>query len=174
LPAEVYDKGRNFENPELYAIYPFRLFGIDKPGLDLARDTFAARKFKDNGCWRQNGIQAALLGDVQTAVGNVTFVLQRTEPQCRFPAFWAHGSDYVPDEDNGGNGMHALQLMLMQSEGRSIRLLPAWPRHWDADFKLHAPSNTTVECVVRAGKIARLQVTPARQADILLPTPEPK
>ena len=37
--------------------------------------------------------------------------------------------DYVPDEDNGGNGMNTLQRMLMQSEGRRILLLPAWPKH---------------------------------------------
>ena len=163
-------QGHNFENPELYAVYPFRHFGLDKPDLDLAKATFAARRFKDDGCWRQNGIQAALLGDTATARKNVVFVLQRKEPQCRFPAFWAHGSDYVPDEDNGGNGMHALQLMLMQSEGRKIYLLPAWPKNWNASFKLHAPLNTTVEGVVREGKVESLKVSPLeRKADVILP-----
>lgn len=27
----------------------------------------------------------------------------------------------------------------MQTIGREIRLLPAWPKQWDVDFKLHAP-----------------------------------
>lgn len=85
----------------------------------------------------------------------------------RFPAFWAHGSDYVPDEDNGGNGQNTFQLMLMQSEGKKIRLLPAWPKSWDGQFKLHAPFNTTVEGRVRGGAIENLQVTPAaRRADV--------
>ena len=168
LPAEVYGPSHNFENPELYAIYPFRLFGLDKPNLGLAKTTFAARRFKDDGCWRQSGVQAALLGDTATARKNVTFVLQRKEPQCRFPAFWAHGSDYVPDEDNGGHGIHALQLMLMQSEGRKIYLLPAWPKNWNANFKLHAPLNTTVEGVVRDGKVESLKVTPSdRRGDVV-------
>jgi hypothetical protein len=169
LPAEVFDQGHNFENPELYAVYPFRLFGLGKPGLDLARTTFAARRFKDNGCWRQSGIQAALLGDTATARANVVFVLTRQDKQCRFPAFWDHGSDYVPDEDNGGNGLNALQLMLLQSEGRRLRLLPAWPKEWDCDFKLHAPRNTTIEGRVRNGKLASLTVTPAeRRQDVVL------
>jgi len=170
LPAEVYGPRHNSENPELYAVYPFRHFGLNKPDLDLAKATFTARRFKDDGCWRQSGVQAALLGDTATARKNVVFVLQRKEPQCRFPAFWAHGSDYVPDEDNGGHGIHALQLMLMQSEGRKIYLLPAWPKNWNASFKLHAPLNTTVEGVVRDGKVESLKVTPAeRRADVVLP-----
>ena len=160
LPAEVYDKGHNFENPELYAVYPFRHFGLGKPGLDLARATFAARRFKTNGCWRQDGIQAALLGDAETAKRNVMFVLTRKDKQCRFPAFWDHGSDYVPDEDNGGNGLNALQLMLLQSEGRRLLLLPAWPKEWNCHFKLHSPLQTTVEATVRGGKIESLRVEP--------------
>ncbi len=166
-PAEVFDGGHNSENPELYSVYPFRHFGLGKPGLDLARATFAVRRFKTNGCWRQDGIQAALLGEAGVARSNVVFVLTRKEGQCRFPAFWAHGSDYVPDEDNGGNGVNALQLMLMQAEGRKILLLPAWPKNWDCAFKLHAPLQTTVEGKVRNGKVEDLVVTPAeRRADV--------
>ncbi len=172
LPAEVYDQGHNFENPELYAIYPFRLFGLHQPNLELAQTTFAARRFREDGCWRQSGIQAALLGDTETARKNVVFVLQRQDPQVRFPAFWAHGSDYVPDEDNGGNGMNALQLMLMQSEGRKIYLLPAWPKTWSASFKLHAPFNTTVEGCVQDGHVQSLLVIPPeRHSDVVLPGP---
>ena len=60
--------------------------------------------------------------------------------------------------------------MLMQSEGRKIYLLPAWPKNWNASFKLHAPLNTTVEGVVRDGKVESLKVTPAeRRADVVLP-----
>ena len=167
FPAEVFDKGRNSENPELYSIYPFRLFGLGKPDLELARATFAARHYKANGCWTQDGIQAALLGDTETARKNVTFVLKRQDKQLRFPAFWEGGHDYAPDEDNGGNGLHALQLMLMQCEGRKITLLPAWPKGWDAEFKLNAPLNTTVEGRVRGGKVEGLKVTPeSRKADV--------
>jgi alpha-L-fucosidase 2 len=169
LPAQVFDKGHNFENPELYAVYPFRLFGLGKPGLDLARATFAARRFKTHGCWRQDGVQAALLGDPDTARTNVVFVLTRQDKQVRFPAFWDHGSDYVPDEDNGGNGVNALQLMLMQSEGSRITLLPAWPRQWNAEFKLHALGQTTVRGAVHQGKVVDLKVIPpSRRNEVVM------
>jgi hypothetical protein len=90
----------------------------------------------------------------------------------RFPAFWTAGNDYVPDEDNGGNGLHALQTMLVQFEGSKIHLLPAWPKTWDAEFKLHAPMQTTIEGVVSGGKLVKLKVTPeSRRKDVIVTEP---
>ena len=169
LPAEVFGSSHNSENPELYAIYPFRIFGLGKPELQLARDTFAVRRFKSPGCWSQDGIQAALVGDAEVARKNVIFNLTRQDRQLRFPAFWDPGHDYAPDEDNGGNGLNILQTMLLQAEGQKIILLPAWPKNWDADFKLHAPLQTVVEGKVRGGKLESLAVTPAeRRGDVAL------
>ena len=39
--AESYRGKQNVENPELYAIFPYRRYGIGKPELELARRTFA-------------------------------------------------------------------------------------------------------------------------------------
>ena len=60
--------------------------------------------------------------------------------------------------------MIALQRMLMQCEGKKLLLFPAWPKDWDVDFKLHAPQNTTVECVYRGGKVEKLVVMPEGRA----------
>jgi hypothetical protein len=161
-------KPRNLENPELYAVYPFRLYGLGKPDLQLAVNTFNARKFKDKGCWVQDPIQAAMLGMAEVAKTYVSYNLTRKDPGQKFPAFWAQGHDYTPDEDNGGNGENGLQEMLMQADGRKILLLPAWPNEWDVDFKLNAPYNTTVEGKVVHGKLTDLVVTPAsRKADVI-------
>jgi hypothetical protein len=87
----------------------------------------------------------------------------------RFPWFWTKNNDWIPDMDNGGAGMMTLQLMLLQCDGRQIRLTPAWPEDWKADFKLHAPYQTTIEAQVEDGKITRLKVTPAdRASDVLM------
>ncbi|WP_426668671.1 DUF5703 domain-containing protein [Mucilaginibacter sp. McL0603] len=161
-------KSFNSENPELYAIYPFRLYGLGKPGLDVAVNTFNARKQRAKGCWVQDPIQAAMIGDADVAKDYVSFALTRKDPHFKFPAFWDKGNDYSPDEDNGGNGENGLQQMLMQVDGKKIMLLPAWPVGWDAVFKLNAPYNTTVEGKVEKGKLTNLKVTPAsRLADII-------
>ncbi|MDB5112535.1 MAG: hypothetical protein JWR67_3649, partial [Mucilaginibacter sp.] len=101
----------------------------------------------------------------------VSFALTRKSPDLKFPAFWATAHDYNPDEDNGGNGENGLQQMLMQTDGKKIILLPAWPSGWDADFKLNAPYKTTVEGKVVKGKLTIIKVTPAsRMADVIIHT----
>jgi alpha-L-fucosidase 2 len=171
LPAERFDKLKNTENPELYAIFPFHLFGVGKPELQLARDTFAARLHPSHDCWSQDDVQMAYLGLTEQAK---EFVSKRASPashsDSRFPAFWNAFHDWLPDMDHGGVLQLALQSMLMQCEGQEIRLLPAWPSEWDADFKLHAPRQTIVQGKVRGGRIEELQVTPdSRRADVILP-----
>jgi hypothetical protein len=141
---------------------------LGKPGLDVAVNTFNARKQRTKGCWVQDPIQAAMIGDADVAKDYVSFALTRKDPHFKFPAFWDKGNDYSPDEDNGGNGENGLQQMLMQVDGKKIMLLPAWPAGWDAIFKLNAPYNTTVEGKIEKGKLTNLKVTPAsRLADII-------
>jgi hypothetical protein len=83
---------------------------------------------------------------------------------------WGPNYDWLPDQDHGANLMHTLQLMLLQCDGRAIRVLPAWPAEWDVHFRLRAPGNTIVEVDYRGGEIERLAVSPsARRADVILP-----
>ncbi|HWD91522.1 MAG TPA: DUF5703 domain-containing protein [Verrucomicrobiae bacterium] len=168
LPAEKYGPTRNAENPELYVAFPYRLYGVGKPDLQLARDTFAARRFPQDICWGQDGTQASVLG--LTGVAKKAAIAEFTDyGDERFPWFWKAGHDWIPDLDNGGSGMITLQNMLMQCDGRRIQLLPAWPADWTADFKLHAPYQTTVEGRVEHGKIIRLKVTPkSRTKDVVI------
>jgi len=59
--------------------------------------------------------------------------------------------------------------MLLQNDGRTIYLLPAWPRDWDCEFKLHAPLKTVVSGTVRNGKLVSWEVEPGkRKADVVI------
>jgi alpha-L-fucosidase 2 len=172
LPAEEYGKTCNGENPELYVAFPYRLYGVGKPGLQLAQDTFAARLFHQDTCWGQDGPQAAVLG-LTTVAQKAAFNEFTDYGDERFPWFWKARNDWIPDLDNGGSGMTTLQLMLMQCDGKRIQLLPAWPADWTADFKLHAPYQTTVEGHVEQGKLTGLNVMPADRAkDVVVVYPK--
>jgi hypothetical protein len=115
--------------------------------------------------WHQDGIFFARMGQTAAAADYNTRKLQNS-PR-RFPTFWGPGHDWVPDHNWGGSGMIGLQEMLLQTIGRRILLLPAWPKNWDCSFKLHAPFQTVVEGRVVAGKILDLKVTPeSRRADV--------
>lgn len=175
IPALQYDDCRNSENPELYAVFPYRLFGVGKPELKTARNTWNARRIKDAGGWRQDAIQAALLGLTDEARAAVVKSLSTSHAGSRFPAFWGPNFDWVPDQDHGGVACLALQRMLMQCDDGRILLLPAWPKDWDVDFRLHAPQQTVVEGSVRGGELCDVKVTPqARQKDVTVVGQDPE
>jgi len=154
------------ENPELYAVFPYRLFGVGKPDLEMARATYNKRFSRINYGWCQDSIQAACLG-LGDEAGRQVALRSRNNRAYRFPAMWS-GFDWIPDQDHGCNILTTLQCMLLQSDGRKIYVLPAWPKNWDVSFKLHAPLNTTVEGVYKAGKMQNFKVTPeSRRKDVV-------
>ena len=167
--GQVLEEPKNSENPDLYAVFPFRLIGVGKPSLDLGRKTFFTRRVKDDvGGWRQDGIQAAYLGLTDTAREYVERNFARKHAGSRFPAFWGPNFDWIPDQDHGNANMIALQRMLLQADDGKIYLLPAWPRDWDVDFKLHAPWGVTVRGVWRKGQMKELDVTPKSARKLLV------
>jgi alpha-L-fucosidase 2 len=168
LPAAQYGDTKNIENPELYTVFPYRLYGLGKPDLQLARDTFSARLFPQDTCWGQDGFEAALLGLTDVAEQAAIHEFTNYGNQ-RFLWFWKPAHDWIPDLDNGGAGMITLESMLMQVDGKQIRLLPAWPKDWTADFQLHAPYETTISGHVENGAVTDLSVVPkSRARDVVI------
>ena len=59
--------------------------------------------------------------------------------------------------------------MILQTDGKRMHLLPAWPKEWDVEFNLHAPYNTIVEGRYVDGQFKDLVVTPPeRSVDITI------
>ncbi|MFT7233800.1 MAG: alpha-L-fucosidase 2 [Cyclobacteriaceae bacterium] len=160
-PAYKYSGKQNIENPELYAIFPYRRFGIGKEELEMARSTFDKRAIKQTGGWQQNAIKAALLGLTEEAAKLTSQNFNASTSYYRFPTMWGPNYDWTPDQCHGTVAMSALQRMLVQYDGDNIYLLPAWPKDWNTKFKLNAPQNTTIEGEVKNGKLIDLIVTPA-------------
>ncbi len=168
-PAEKFAQKRNIENPELYAVFPFRLCSFEQDNSDLGVQALKHRWDRGNSGWRQDEIFMAYLGQTDDARRNLTARARNSDKGSRFPAFWGPNYDWTPDQDHGGVLMKAFHAMLMQTDGRKIFLLPAWPPEWDVDFKLHAPDRTTVEGVVRGGRVQQLKVVPSsRRADVIV------
>lgn len=144
---------KNVENPELYTVFPFMQYGLGKYGLEIARNTYRERDIKESGGWQQHGIQAALLGLSDEAEKELLHNCRNKNPKCIFPAFWGPNYDWLPDQDNGANIIMTLTNMLVQSDEREIRLLPAWNAERDASFRLPVGENNFVELVFENGKI---------------------
>jgi len=170
-PALAWERVQNTETPQLYPVFPWGIYGVGKPDLDIARNTWEydphAVRFRSHVGWRQYNIFAARLGLTNEAAALTK--LKFANGPHRFPAFWGPGFDWTPDHNWGGAAMTGLQEMLLQVDGKKIYLLPAWPADWNAVFKLHAPYNTVIEGSVNNGKIKQLKVMPAsRQQDVII------
>ena len=171
--AEILEEARNSENAELYPVFPYGLYGVGRPDLDVARRTYAQRPYKGYNGWRQDEIHAACLGLAQEARDGLLARFAEKHEGSRFPAFWGPNFDWIPDQDHGCSGMIALQSMLLQSDGKRLFLFPAWPKDWDVDFKLHAPLQTTVQGKYRDGRLVELTVVPEdRRADVSILDPQ--
>jgi len=161
-PAERYERINNIEIPQLYPVFPYDFFGIGKPNLDIAINTWRygidKPEQKNYISWHQDGIFCARLGLTEEAK-NIT-IKKFSNGNFRFPVFWGPGHDWVPDHNWGGSAMIGLQEMLLQTKDSIIYLLPSWPEEWDVHFKLYAPYNTIIECVYKNKKIEKLNVSP--------------
>jgi len=175
LPAAAYRNERsNVENPELYALWPFRMYGIGRPNLEVARKTFRERIERANAGWQYDGQCAALVGLTEDARATLIAKSRNSNAAYRWPATWGPNYDWLPDQTHGGNLMVTLQTMLLQCVGSKIYVIPAWPADWDVAFRLHASGNTVVEVEVRGGKAVRIETEPkSRRKDVIVGQPTP-
>ena len=168
-PAQSFERINNTEIPQLYPVFPWGIYGVGKPDLQVAIDTWhfgiERPEQKHYQSWHQDNIFCARMGLTDEAADLAIKKLGNSSR--RFPTFWGPGNDWVPDHNWGGSGMIGLQEMLMQTDGKTILLFPSWPKAWDVTFKLHAPYQTTIEATLKDGKLLQLTVTPeSRKADV--------
>jgi len=161
MPIELGSK-LNSEYPELYAVFPFRLYGVGKEDLNTAVSTFRSQRREIRG-WHQTGIQAAMLGLTDTAAHIMKMSGLAYDKRFRFPGFWGPNFDYMPDQTQAGNFMTTINKMILQSEGKDIYLLPAWPKDWNVKFKLHAPHRTVVQGEWKNGNWTDIRTTPRQR-----------
>lgn len=172
-PAETWvDEPRNQENPELYAVFPYHLCGVDSEDVDVGRESFYKRKYTHDMGWAQDGMQAALLGMTSSARHSVVPRLTTKSAYARFPSFWGPSFDWIPDQDQGGSAAHALQLMLLQRRGDQLYTFAAWPKEWGVEFRLHASVQTVVEGSYQPGEAPQARVMSANGEAFELHVPE--
>jgi hypothetical protein len=167
-PAWEYDKLGNVENPELYAVFPYRMASFEN-NRETGVETYRRRGVRIDAGWTQDGIQAAVLGLPGEAARFILNKFGNWNEKCRFQGYWGPNFDWVADQDQGTSASIALQKMLIQCVDDTIYVFPAWPKDWDVEFKLHAYDNTIVECKYVDGEIEYLKTTPEnRKKDVVV------
>lgn len=155
-PAIVWARIQNIETPQLYPVFPWRVYGMGRENLHIARNTYLkdphAVEMHSTKGWKQDNIWAACLGLTDEA-----FKLNKeklADGPYRFPAFWDPGYDWAPDCNKGGASMIGLQEMLLQEKpDGGLLLFPAWPKNINAKFRLKATGGRTVEAEIKNGTI---------------------
>src|SRR5690606_11877602 len=65
-PAKSWERINNTEAAQLYPVYPWKLYGLGKPDLQVAQNTYFLDedllKFRSHVGWKQDNIIAARLG----------------------------------------------------------------------------------------------------------------
>lgn len=155
-PAVSWERIQNTETPQLYPVFPWRIYGLGRPHLDFARNTYLkdphAIEMRSTKGWKQDNIWAACLGMTDEATRLNTEKL--SNGPYRFPAFWDPGFDWAPDHNRGGAGMIGLQEMLLQEDlDHNPILFPAWNHEWNCRFRLHISGQRCVDAEIKDGKI---------------------
>lgn len=167
--AAFYNPQRtNYEAPDLYCLFPFRIYGIHKPNIKEVERAYFNMPNPGRVCWYQTGIFAARLGLATEAAKDIKARSSAYLKGFRFKGYMDSPHDWKPDYDGVGNMMNTLQEMLVQCDGDKIYMLPAWPKDWDVNFKVHAFKNTVIEGTYKNGKMEFLKVMPeSRRKDLI-------
>lgn len=161
-PAVVWARVQNVETPQLYPVFPWRVYGMGRDNIQTAINTYMkdphAIEMRSTTGWKQDNIWAACLG-----LADEAFKLNKeklADGPYRFPAFWSPGYDWAPDCNKGGASMIGMQEMLLQEkpDGELI-LFPAWPKNINAKFRMKASGGRTVEAEIKDGKISSSTVS---------------
>ena len=140
-PAVVWARINNVETTQMYPVFPWRIYGVGRPDLQVARDTWQidpwSIKMRSARGWKQDNIWAACLGLADDAAA-LNYEKMANGPY-RFPAFFDMGFDWAPDFNRGGSGMIGIQEMVLQRTPDGERIeLPAWPARWGkVSYKLY-------------------------------------
>ncbi|MBN2578716.1 MAG: PEP-CTERM sorting domain-containing protein [Pirellulales bacterium] len=144
-PGETFSNLQNYENPELYGVFPYQLSGVGKDNLQMGIDTYNNRGNSLGAYdWSQDPIDAAMLGLSAAAQQYVIQAFSNKDSGSRFPGFYGPNYDWLPEQDQANVASIALQRMLLQVDGDEMILFPAWPSDWDAQFKLFGSKNRIV------------------------------
>lgn len=180
----INSKKVNVEVAELYSVFPYHLYGVGLPELEMAQETYKNRTTLVNdvggknpewapghirGGWHPESIMAAMVGLTDSVQKEVIWALHRPVPEQRFPGFFKSTHDGTPDVQHSSVAATALQRMILQDVNDKIVIMPAWPKDWNCNFKLYAKKNTIVEGTVIDGELTDLEVSPkVRNKDVLI------
>ena len=169
-PASRYNSSlpMNSENVELYTLWPFNLYGLGRPGLEVALNSYQERRYPCNYGWCQDLVDAAYLGlRDELAAAVVERVQAGPAVGWKFPTFVGPMQDATPAADHISVLRMAVQTALLQEisqQAFDIRLITQPHK----TFTIHTDSRTEADS---RNSLPRRQHVSDRQATLVQRTP---
>lgn len=146
-PAKTYTGIINVELPQLYPVFPYGMYGVGKEDLETAVNTWREgvdlEAQRNIISWHQDNIFVACMG-LRKEAEQLNYAKMKNASN-RFPTFYGPGHDWIPDHNWGGSGMIGIQKMLVQETKDRIYLLPAWPKNWKVNARVHLENQAIIE-----------------------------
>jgi alpha-L-fucosidase 2 len=181
-PGEKIDF-RNAENPDLFAVGVFPLITLGSPDHALGLKTFYARHNVNVYGWTTDSICAARLGLADPPPKGASPKQQGIAQLLvgHAQTFQDHPSglqDYYPRKpaihpylEGSGTFSTAVGEMLLQSFNDVIRVCPALPAAWSADFKLLAMGGFEVTAHAERGRVRWVSLLSQRGQAVRMANP---
>jgi hypothetical protein len=143
---------KNAENIGLETVWPYDLIGDSSTLFELARRTYAHRRFSAVADWSFDPLQAARLDLGDEMASTLVKITEHSQNGPNGLANWneKYGEFYV---EQVGVVAAALQEALVQDYDGTIRIAPAIPLEWDIDGSVYVRGKTRVDVQVRAGGV---------------------
>jgi hypothetical protein len=166
------EPGRNTQNPDLEAVWPWRVVGADS---QLAQDTFTHRAYLQTREWASDAQWAAWL---RRPADMVSLLARGTDDFQAFSnGFSAHNRRHDPLRGGGFyDGWNAvvastLQDALVQEHDGVVTVAPAWPEAWRGVGAVEVPGGHRVSVEVASGEPTLVGVQAGRTDDLVIASP---
>jgi hypothetical protein len=164
----------NAENPEIFPIGVFPLIRLGTPDLEIGRQTFYHRVNIDGYGWTTDSIAAARLGLAEAGpeaappgqAGVAKLMPLHAELYQDHPSglqdYYDRTPAIHPYLEGSGTLATGIGEMLLQSWDGVIRVCPALPQAWSADFKLLARGGFEVTGHADKGQVIAIELLSTR------------
>ncbi|HEY9351664.1 MAG TPA: hypothetical protein VIP28_00375, partial [Nocardioides sp.] len=168
------EEDHNTQNPDLEAIWPWRVVGAED---QIAHDTFTTRVFDQTREWASDAQQAAWL---HRSDDMVDLLEQGTSDFQVFDnGFAAHSKNHDPLRGGGfydtWNAVVAstVQDALVQDDHGTVRIAPAIPDDWSVTGAVQIPGGHRVDVEIRNGEPTLVGIEAGSQDRIEVANPWP-
>jgi alpha-L-fucosidase 2 len=176
-------KWRNAENPDLFPIGVFPNILLGSTDYELGLKTFYNRRNVNGYGWTTDSIAAARLGLSNTSekekpaqYNGLEYLLplHATYYQnypCGLQDYYLRKPGMHPYLEGSGTMSTGVGEMLLQGWNGVLRICPALPDKWSADFKLLAMGGFEVTCHAEKGTVRLVQIKSHRGMPVKIVNP---